>query len=158
MNEVIASLVGGFPFQVVQDCATLLKVLRDANINPNFFIDFVDETVQKNAWSLVEYQKREYDLRNRYRASVPRCEACGNQMTLSEVNHAPGAMIGGNYKCVWSCVDMMKCGHQVFSDRPLMDEAKKYNLEIFFSKRASEAEERMRLARRRKKLARRQRV
>ena len=43
------------------------------------------------------------------------CPDCGGSMKITGVNNSPGLMVGGGYRSVSWCIDVMACGYEFYS-------------------------------------------
>ena len=142
----LESLFSQYKDAFLQDMTTVLSEMEKAGISVKAFLAHSKETFSKKTNWAYEKFKQDQNLRREFYFKVRRCARCGNPMNLFTVNDHPGSQVGGEFKSMWQCVDMMGCGEAVYSDLPIHLEAEKYGLEKFFISPEEKAERRARRA------------
>ena len=126
-KKAVEFVVSSYGWGMVQDAANLLSELLDNGLGPMDLIEYV--RLRHTAEKLVIYERHRMRLTEveEYRANARRC-GCGNLMNLFAVNDSPCKMVGGSYKSMWLCADLLGCGDYVLSELPARDEAIQYGL------------------------------
>jgi hypothetical protein len=128
-----------YGFGLIQDAANILRQMIEDNVSLHDFVGMVDQRIQQGKWQFVEAKKHQDKVMKNLKMNSRRCEECGNLMNLIAVNDIPARQVGGNYQSAWQCINMLSCGHEVYSERSLEEEAKEYKVEEFFAGQAARA-------------------
>jgi hypothetical protein len=138
-EEIFEAVYSEMTFSALQDASTIFKRVKDAGASLDEFFELVD--ARKNTASLIfaETRKKAIAMETLLRATARRCPLCGAIMNLNEVNNTKATQVGGDWKCLWECPDMMGCGFEEYSALPIKEEAAKFNMEFFFDPAARKA-------------------
>ncbi|MEJ5360133.1 MAG: hypothetical protein WHT06_15845 [Desulfobacterales bacterium] len=106
----------------LQEIVVLLKQMKSSGVTHGEFIDYMDGYFREQRIKAHEFLKRVeidyYDAKKSY----PRCKQCGNAMQLVVVNSNPRNQIGGEWKTMWQCPDMINCGYEELSEKTLEEQ------------------------------------
>ena len=111
-REIMDRRFSACGFGQIQDALNILSLLSPNNLTiPDF-----------RGW--VEYKKLDgtYNTPSHVSdSSYYICSDCGQQVYLIEVNSMPCNMVGGGYKSMFSCKDVVGCGYTRYSDRTVYE-------------------------------------
>jgi hypothetical protein len=138
-KDVFDRVFAAFRPGILQDAAHVMRIAQANGWTVDEYVERINQTVLENKWQQIEAGKRLLESRQYLKMHGRRCADCGLIMNLLPVNHSPRAQVGGPYQCVWQCADLIGCGNEIYSERPLLDEARDYNLEEFFDTAAKQA-------------------
>jgi hypothetical protein len=133
MNPVTLEYIfGGYNNAFLQDLLTTLEGARDNGITMDEIIDAGRAWFRKTRSIEYESMMATNRMLKEWHANVRRCGMCGRYMVLERVNHQPCCMIGGPWKSMWSCTDLINCGQSIVSELEIWEEAAKYGLQQFY--------------------------
>jgi hypothetical protein len=115
----------------LQDMMVVLGELQKEGITIPQILEYGKKEIIEKRMASYDQYKTARDRRGEYSLKARRC-SCGQIMGLIEVNNSPGTMVGGVYKSMWFCPDLLGCGETVYSDRSIHDEAAAYGLGDFY--------------------------
>jgi hypothetical protein len=123
----------------LQDMMTVLRELHGSGITIEDILAYGEAEFAKRR--LIEYESRKAlgQMMEEFKYKIRRCGLCGNPMRLEPVNNSPCTQVGGELQSVWTCINFMDCGEQVFSNLSVLDEAERYGLGRYFRTRQAAA-------------------
>lgn len=100
----------------LQDYLNFKKLCEENNITDAMVQEYIDQKVmdlQIEEYKLIEHDQLENMVKTMNR--VPACPKCGYRVEFMRVNTMPCNMVGGKYKFVVYCEDVMGCGWEYYS-------------------------------------------
>lgn len=120
------------PIAYMHTIVRLWAQMEKLGITQADYVEYFNHAYTENGLVRHEQARREAFLVSELKTKSRRCAACGRVMKLSSVNDSPKNQVGGDFKSLWFCPDMIGCGETVYSNLTAMEEAEKYGLgEIF---------------------------
>jgi hypothetical protein len=100
-----------FSVGFLQDFKTFMDFLSAKEITLNHAYDCVSQKQTNTAKMIYDngVAVRRLETRN--------CPECGGGMRIVMVNHGPAYIVGGDYKTLWYCLDVLECGYEEYSEK-----------------------------------------
>jgi len=108
-----------YDWATMQGFVGIMKECRDYNLQPTDVIEYVIDQVYLRAQS----SQNMVNLQRSVNSFDMRCPDCGSKLTLHPVNTNRATNIGGGYKSVLACIDVMGCGWENFSKKSTLEVA-----------------------------------
>lgn len=120
--EVYRWAIGQYPGGMLQDMIVVLREIEKSGGSVADFIALAEQHYLERRMLALEEMKRLAAMSADYRMVAPRCPECGSRMGLYRVNSVAGNQVGGPWKSMWQCADLMGCGYEEFSERDYEEE------------------------------------
>ena len=109
--DEIRELLTGYTAGELYAAKHIFKSLKDYQIKMAELYMYLDD----NSMSVEETNRLVAEIEASPSYNKP-CPDCGGVMSITGVNGSPGMMVGGGYRSVSWCIDVMKCGYEFYSN------------------------------------------
>lgn len=129
LNE-IEHISDAFGFGNAQTCSHIMAALAKTGISNGDFLAWMEGKILEIKLKVTESKKYKDDLRNQFRQHSRRCPECGGQVNIFPINTAKGNQVPGDYRSLWYCSEILKCGFEEYSIRTVDEEIKNFSAEL----------------------------
>lgn len=127
----------GYDTGLLQDFVNVLELMNRHGITIEAFLEKARDAFRIENIINFEKSKQVEVMKNKYLSLARRCALCGKPMKLYRVNDRPGTQVGGEFKSMWYCPDLLSCGETVYSNLTIEEEAERYGVKSFIPRQST---------------------
>lgn len=123
-EELYRWVLDQYPMGQILDFLVILKEIGKTDGSAEGFLSFAEEHFRGLRMKALEAMKATQIVAHDHRLMCPRCPECGMPMNLIHVNTSPRNQIGGRWRSMWQCADLVGCGHDELSEKTYDEEVR----------------------------------